>query len=551
MRRLAITRGVLILALAAAGCAVEGRADAGPATQPTPPASGSAAAGSGATGKQLWREAASPAPAAVNVPSQASLAPLIKQLKPGVVNISSTTVVKNPHRGMRGMPGAPGAPGGPQGGGGEDDDSQQLFERFFGQREMPQELRGTSLGSGFIINDEGYVLTNNHVVKDATDIKVRLTDGREFEAKLVGRDPATDVALIRLQDVKGKLPTVALGDSDAMDQGDFVLAIGSPLGFRESVTFGIVSAKDRQLTGSPFDDFLQTDAAINQGNSGGPLFNMKGEVIGINTAIISPQIGSGIGFAVPINLAKQIMPQLQKGKVSRGYLGVSVSELTPEFAQGFGIKEGTKGALVQNVVPKAPAAKAGVQPGDVVVAVNGKPVESSAALTRAVSAVPPGGKVTLTVLRGNDKKDITAVTAQRPDEEALARGQLGPEEGEEGDAQGQASKKGDNEKLGIRVAPLTPQLAREMQTDVEQGVVVIQVNPDGPAGQAGIRRNDIILEVNRQKVTKVEDVVGLIGKMKPGQVAVLRVQRGNSATFLPVKLGGGTEKKDKGGDAAK
>jgi serine protease Do len=539
MRRLAITGGVLILALA--GCAVEGRADAGPATQATPPApSGSAAAGSGASGKQLWREAATPAPGAtaVNVPSHASLAPLIKQLKPGVVNISSTTVVKNPHRGMRGMPGAPG----PQGGGGEDDDSQQLFERFFGQREMPQELRGTSLGSGFVINDEGYVLTNNHVVKDATDIKVRLTDGREFEAKLVGRDPATDVALIRLQNVKGKLPTVALGDSDALEQGDFVLAIGSPLGFRESVTFGIVSAKDRQLTGSAFDDFLQTDAAINQGNSGGPLFNMKGEVVGINTAIISPQIGSGIGFAVPINVAKQLMPQLQQGKVSRGYLGVSVSELTPDFAQGFGIKEGTKGALVQNVVPKAPAAKAGVQPGDVVVAVNGRPVDSSAALTRAVSAVPPGSKVTLTVLRGNDKKDITAVTAQRPDEEALARGQLGPEEGDEGDAQGPAFKKGENEKLGIRVAPLTPQLAREMQSDVEQGVVVIQVNPDGAAAQAGIRRNDIILEVNRQKVTKVEDVVGLIGKMKPGQVVVLRVQRGGQATFLPVKLGGAEKK---------
>jgi serine protease Do len=525
MRRLAITGAVVISALVVAGCAAEGRADAGPAPQAAPPG-----AGSTASGGKLWREAAAAGAAAVNVPSQASLAPLIKQLKPGVVNISSTTVVKNPHRGLRRMPG-------PQGGG-DEDEQQQLFERFFGQREMPEELRGTSLGSGFVINDEGYVLTNNHVVKDATDIKVRLTDGREFEAKLVGRDPATDVALIRLQNVQGKLPTVALGDSDALEQGDFVLAIGSPLGFRESVTFGIVSAKDRQLTGSPFDDFLQTDAAINQGNSGGPLFNMKGEVVGINTAIISPQIGSGIGFAVPINVAKQLMPQLQKGRVARGYLGVTVSELTPDFMQGFGIKEGTKGALVQNVAPKAPAAKAGIQPGDVVVAVNGKPVDTSAALTRAVSSVAPGGKVTLTVLRGNEKKDIVAVAAQRPDEEALARGQTEPDEGEGGDQPSQGAKRGENEKLGIRVAPLTPQLARELQTDVEQGVVVVAVSPEGPAGQAGVRRNDIVLEVNRQRVSKVEELVGIVGKMKPGQVAVLRVQRGSIANFIPVKLGG-------------
>jgi serine protease Do len=444
--------------------------------------------------------------------------------------------VKNPHRGVRRPQGQ-----GPQG----DDEEQQLFERFFGQREMPEELRGTSLGSGFIINDEGWVLTNNHVVKDATDIKVRLTDGREFEAKIVGRDPATDVALIRLQKVEGKLPTVALGDSDALEQGDFVLAIGSPLGFRESVTFGIISAKDRALTGSPFDDFLQTDAAINQGNSGGPLFNMKGEVVGINTAIISPQIGSGIGFAVPINVAKSLMPQLQKGRIARGYLGVTVSELTPDLMQGFGIKEGTKGALVQNVVPKAPAAKAGIQPGDVVVAVNGKPVESSGALTRAVASVAPGGKVTLTVLRGTERKEISAVTAQRPDEEALARGQTAPDEGEEGDqAAGPAAKRGENEKLGIRIAPLTAQLAKELQTEVEQGVVVVAVSPDGPAGQAGIRRNDISLEVNRQKVAKVDEVVALIGKMKPGQVAVLRVQRGSGQpAFVPVKLGGKDEKK--------
>jgi serine protease Do len=519
---------VAAFALAAA-CAPDGRADAGPpaqASQQRTPAGGN-----------LWRESTGQASAASALPSTGSLAPLIKQLKPAVVNISSTTVMKNPHRGLRRAPGG--------GGGGDEGGGDDLLERFFGQREMPQEFKGTSLGSGFIINEEGYVLTNNHVVKDATDIKVRTSDGKEYEAKVVGRDSSTDVALVKLQELKGKLPTVALGDSDALEQGDFVLAIGSPLGFRESATLGIISAKDRQLTGSPFDDFLQTDAAINQGNSGGPLFNMKGEVIGINTAIISPQIGSGIGFAVPINLAKQLMPQLLKGKISRGYLGVTVSELTPDLAQGFGIKEGTKGAVVQSVVPRAPAAKAGLQPGDVVTAVNGKPIDGPSGLTRNVASVTPGGKAKLTLLRSGQKKDVEITVAARPDEEALARGETAPEEGAEGEEQGGA-KRSTNEKLGIRVANLTPEMARELGSEGDQGVVVVAVSPDGPAEKAGMQRNDVILQVGQQPVSKVEQVVQLIGKAKPNDVVVLRVRRGQQASFIAVRIGGGEKDKKKG-----
>ncbi|HEX7489606.1 MAG TPA: trypsin-like peptidase domain-containing protein [Anaeromyxobacteraceae bacterium] len=526
MQRHIIVSSLIVFAIAS-GCAMEGRADAGPpATSPAPIST--------QTGKQLWHDSSGQHAVQVSVPGQTSLAPLVKQLKPAVVNISSTTVMKNPHRGMRHGQGAPG---------GGDEDEQQMFERFFGQREMPEELKGTSLGSGFIINEDGYILTNNHVVKDATDIKVRLADGRELGAKVVGKDAASDVALLKLVEMKGKLPTVALGDSDALEQGDYVLAIGSPLGFRESVTFGIVSAKDRSLTGGPFDDFLQTDAAINQGNSGGPLFNIKGEVVGINTAIISPQIGSGIGFAVPINMAKQIVPQLLAGKVTRGYLGVSVSELTPDLAQGFGLKEGTKGALVQAVVPKAPADKAGVKAGDVVVSVNGKPVDSPSTLTRSVAAVQPGGKVSLSLLRGTDRKDIQVTVAQRPDEEAIARGETGPGDEEQGDESGGATKKGTNDKLGIRISALTPQIAQQLGAQPEQGVLVVAVSPDGPAGSAGIRKNDIILEVNRQPVSKVEQVVGTVQKLKPGQVVVLRVARGQQAMYLPVKLGG--DKADK------
>jgi serine protease Do len=508
MRRIAIASGVFLTAVAIAlGCSSDGRAES-----PAKP--------------QIWRDGGAALPAAVAVPSATSLAPLVKAVKPAVVNISTTTVVKNPHRGLR-------VPGG-------DDDEEQDFFQFFGPRQ-PREFRGQSLGSGFIINADGYVLTNNHVVQNATDIKVRLADAREFDARVVGRDASTDVALIKLEKATG-LPTVSLGDSDALEQGDFVMALGSPFGFRESVTFGIVSAKDRTLnTGNPFDDFVQTDAAINQGNSGGPLFNLKGEVVGINTAIISPQIGQGLGFAVPINLAKNLIPQLlEKGKVARGYLGVSVSDLSPDLAQGFGVPAGTKGALVQNVMPDSPAGKAGVQAGDIVTAVNGKKVEGSGQLTREISAVRPGGKVALELLRKGQKKDLAATVAQRPDEERLAQG--GGSEDEE-QAGGERKK---DEKLGVRVADLTPEMAREYRLQGDGGVVVVAVSDDGPADKAGIRRGDVILEVNLQRVAKVADLQSAVGKLKAGEVVNLRIRRGGEARFVPVKIGGeGKEPKKK------
>jgi serine protease Do len=514
MRRFAIASGLFAVAIAIAlGCSSEGHADPG-----TPGAK-----------QQVWREGTGQPAASIAVPSGASLAPLVKAVKPAVVNVSTTTVVKNPH-----------AFRGPGGGGGGDEDAPDFFQ-FFGPRQ-PREFKGQSLGSGFIIHAEGYVLTNNPGVENATDIKVRLADSREVDAKLVGRDKATDVALLKLEKASG-LPTVALGDSDALEQGDYVLALGSPFGFRESVTFGIVSAKDRTLnTGNAFDDFIQTDAAINQGNSGGPLFNLKGEVVGINTAIISPQIGQGLGFAVPINLAKGLIPQfLESGKVARGYMGVSVQDLSSDLAAGFGVPAGTKGALVQNVIPGAPASKAGVQAGDIVVGVNGKPVEGSSSLTRAVSAIRPGGKVKLEVLRGGKKTELVVTVDKRPDEDALARGG-GESEGEE-----EKDKPKKDEKLGVRVAPLTPELARELRVQGDQGVVVVGVTEEGPADKAGIRRGDLILEVKAgsrtMAVSKVEELAGAVGKLKAGEVAVLRVRRGDQAVFVPVKVGGEPAKK--------
>jgi serine protease Do len=486
----------------------------------------------------LFQEAAAqPQQPQAGVPLTASLAPLIERLKPAIVNISTTTKIEDPHRGMR-MPRGPGQGGqGGQGQGGQgqggDEQLEEFFQRYFGRPmpEMPEGYRGQSLGSGFILNREGFILTNNHVVENATDIRVRFTDTREFTAKIIGRDPLTDVALIQLNNPPRDLPSVVLGDSEALRQGDFVLALGSPFGLSDTATLGIVSAKHRVgVSGTGmYDDFIQTDAAINPGNSGGPLFNLKGEVIGINTAIVSPQIGSGIGFAVPINLAKGILPQLrEKGKVVRGFVGVSVTDLSPDLRDAFRLPSETAGALVQQVVQNGPAAKAGVKPGDVIVAVNGRPVKGMGDVTSTVALIPPGGKTTLTLLRDGKKQDVTFAVAQRPDEEMVARGAPGP-------APEDANR---SAKLGVRLAPLTPEVARQLGTTGDQGVVVAEVTNGGPAERAGLQRGDIILEVNRQAVTAPDQVAAIIGKMKDGEMALLRVRRGDGAIFVPVPVGG-------------
>ncbi len=468
----------------------------------------------------LYREAVATAAAAGQpVPGLTSLAPLIARLKPAVVNISTTTVIKDPHARLRG-----------HGGMGE-----EPFERFFGMPlpdESP-ERRGQSLGSGFLLNAEGYILTNNHVVKDATDIRVRLSDNTEYAAKVIGKDPVTDVALIKLTSPPRSLPTVVLGDSDALEQGDFVLALGSPFGLRDTATFGIVSAKHRVGVnpGGTYDDFIQTDAAINPGNSGGPLFNLRGEVIGINTAIVSPQIGQGIGFAVPIDLAKSLLPQLRsRGKVVRGYVGVAVSDLSPELAKGLGLSAGLKGALVQQVVDGTPARAAGLEPGDVITGLDGKAVETSSALTRGVALVPPGEKLTLTILRGGAERKVTLAVAQRPDDEALV-GKAGAE-----DRAGEET--GKSPKLGVKLQALTPEIARQLGVRGDEGVVVAAVIDGGPAEQAGLRQGDVLVEVNRRKVAHPAEVAAAIGKLKDGDIALLRVRRGDAALFVAVPVGG-------------
>jgi serine protease Do len=317
-------------------------------------------------------------------------------------------------------------------------------------------------------------------------------------------------------------------------QGDFVLALGSPFGLSGTATMGIVSAKHRLGVGSggPYDDFLQTDAAINPGNSGGPLFNMRGEVVGINTAIIAPQMGSGIGFAVPINLAKTVLPQLRGGKVVRGYAGVSLSELTPDLAQAFGMAPGSKGALIQQVMPRTPAQKAGLEPGDVVTSIDGKPIDSSSALSRAVALVAPGQSVKLGLLRQGTPRSVSLTVAQRPEDE----GAIGREDWDEGEASAEGTK---TPKLGFKVGALTAEVARALQLPPDQkGVVVTEVVEGGPAEQAGIARGDLILELNQKPVARPADLIAIVEKLKEGQMALLRIRRGATSAFVAVPVGG-------------
>ena len=441
-----------------------------------------------------------------------SLAGLVKQLKPAVVNVYTTQVIKPKvrRRQFRRYQRRFHDPFFDFFFGGGDP-----FERFFA---VPQrELRRSSLGSGFIISPDGYVLTNHHVVANATEIKVKLVDERKFTAKVVGSDPKTDVALLKLEGAS-KLPFVYLGDSDKIQVGDWVVAIGNPFGLGHTVTAGIISAKDRQIGQGPYDDFLQTDAAINPGNSGGPLFDTSGNVVGINTAII-PQ-GSGIGFAVPINLAKQLIPQLKsKGKVVRGWLGVGIQELTAELAENFGVKA-RQGVLVSQVFTGSPADQAGLKAGDIILALNGRRMTTTRQLTSTVATLAPGTKVRVEVLRDGRKKTFTVKLGERERGEALASGAGGGEEQPAG------------AQLGLSLRPLTPEMARRLGVNESlRGVVVEEVDPDSPAAGM-VQPGDVILEVNRQRVASIADVQRALGRNK--NKVLLRLQRGNAQLFLVI-----------------
>jgi serine protease Do len=373
---------------------------------------------------------------------------------------------------------------------------EEFFERFFGRRfpeqrrepRQPRQYRQQGQGSGFIVSQDGYILTNHHVVGEADRITVTLADNREFEAKLIGADPKSDVAVIQ---IKGDhFPALPMGDSNRLAVGEWVIAIGNPFGLTHTMTVGVVSAKGRSRVGiADYEDFIQTDAAINPGNSGGPLINLAGEVVGINTAIFSRSGGyMGIGFAIPIEMATQIQKQLiATGKVTRGYLGVSIQDLTEALARSFGMDQ-PQGVLVASVSPGAPAAKAGMQSGDVIVAFDGQTVSDSAQLRNLVARTPVGREVVVRVIRDQKARELTVEIGALPDQVMT-----------------QADASGMLDQLGFTVQELTEELAYELGYEGQEGVVVTAVEPGSEAAQAGLRRGTLIREVNRQEIRNTED----------------------------------------------
>jgi serine protease Do len=473
--------------------------------------SGLVISGNGTTAGEtdpIWQEKAEASPPVLprGYSPLPSIAGLVKQLKPAVVNVYTTQVIK-PRRRR-----APRRrdPFFEEFFGGADP-----FDRFFG---IPRgEFKARSLGSGFIVSPDGYIVSNHHVVANATEIKVKLADERTFKAKVVGSDQKTDVALLKVN-AKGRLPTVYLGDSNKLEVGDWVIAIGNPFGLGHTVTTGIISGKDRVIGHGPYDDFLQTDASINPGNSGGPLFDASGNVVGINTAIVAG--GTGIGFAVPVNMAKQMLPQLRKsGKVSRGWLGVGIQDLTEELAENFGAK-GKRGVLISQVFQGSPADKAGLKTGDVVLAVNGRRVKETRHLSRRIAALSPGSKAKLSVLRSGKQRSFTVKLAEREAGEVQARS--GP------------TKEEPQAHLGLTLTPLTPAKARRLGVDEKlRGLVVMEVDRTGPT--AGILKpGDVILEVNRTRITSIAGFRRVLAKSKGSQVLLL-VQRGASQLFVIIQ----------------
>ena len=437
-----------------------------------------------------------------------SFAELAEQLSPTVVNVKVTKVMQTGFQG----PEMHGTPFGDQFG--------NFFERFFEQ--LPQTPRthpSQGAGSGVIISEDGYILSNNHVVEGATEVSVTLANQQEYPAEVVGLDPKTDLAVLQIKAPKD-LPKATLGNSENLKVGDWVVAIGNPFGLNHTVTSGIVSAKGRVIGAGPYDDFIQTDASINPGNSGGPLFNMKGEVVGINTAII-PQ-GQGIGFAIPVNTAKPLIPQLvEHGEVTRGYLGVNIQTITPELAKALEVAE-QNGALVADVIADSPAQKAGIERGDIIINYNGQEIKDSHDLPVKVAATPVGEEVELTVLRDGKEKQLL-----------LSVGELAADDSFHGKPD--SASKG---KWGLQLHDLDENVAKQLRLDVQEGVAIVGVEPGSAASEAGLRKGDVIIEVNRHAVDSVSAVKKQLGDAQDKDKLLLLVQRENNKFYVPLEMEG-------------
>ena len=449
--------------------------------------------------------------AAADVPD--SFADLAEKLGPTVVNVYTTQTVEvssSPHQ----FPFP------------DDMEIPEPFRRFFGLPGKPgqpapkREMKRTSLGSGVIATADGYILTNNHVIEDADEINVTLATFEEYEAKVIGRDPKSDLALIKIETEK-ELPAVAFGNSDQLRVGDWVLAIGNPFGLQQTVTAGIVSAKGRSINNGTYGNFIQTDASINPGNSGGPLFNLKGEMVGVNTAIFSRTGGNiGIGFAIPANMVKTVMQQLKEhGKVTRGWLGVMIQHVTPELADNFGLDRPI-GALVGQVVPDSPAEKAGIKAGDVIIEYNGKEVSQMSMLPAMVVQTPVDEKAKVVLIRDGKKQTITVTIGKMADEQALF------DSGE--DASGLD--------LGLTVQELSPELADSLGIEDAAGLIVTNVDSGSTAAEANIKRGDIIQEINREPVDSIAKYKKALLEAKNKKSILLLVKREQHTRFVVINL---------------
>ncbi|GBD27832.1 Periplasmic pH-dependent serine endoprotease DegQ [bacterium HR30] len=439
------------------------------------------------------------------VPGQAltfvpeSFSSVAKAARPVVVNIFSTRVVR--------VPGSTGDP------------VEDFFRQFFGPGLPYRAQRQQSLGSGFIISSDGFIVTNAHVVALAQQIRVRLATREEYEAKIVGVDQKTDIALLKIRP-KNPLPTAKLGDSDTLEVGDWVVAVGNPFGLASTVTAGIVSAKDRVIGAGPYDDFIQTDASINPGNSGGPLLNLRGEVVGINSAILSRTGGSiGIGFAIPINLAKKVIDELrQHGRVIRGWLGVAIQDVTPDMVESFGLDR-PRGALVVEVEPESPADRAGIRRGDVIVEFNGSPIEESRQLSARIAELPVGRSASLVLLRDGKERYLTVTIAESPEE-----AQLG------------GAMRGGARAWGLVLTDLTPQLAARFRIPRNvRGAMIREILPGSPADRSGLQPGDVIRQVDRTPVSSAAACERELARA--GDSVLLLVQRGQASGYELLERG--------------
>lgn len=442
-----------------------------------------------------------PAAAALEGTTPGSFSDLAERVKPAVVNISTTKTYKGKGNSFGRSPF-------------NNYFGDDFFNRFFG--DVPQrDFKQRSLGSGFIISNDGYIFTNNHVVENTDKILVKISDGKEYEAKIIGTDPKTDIALIKIKPDNG-LPTVELGDSDALRVGEWVIAIGNPFGLEQTVTAGIVSAKGRVIGAGTYDNFIQTDASINPGNSGGPLFNMQGKVIGINTAIVAQ--GQGIGFAIPINMANSILADLKtKGKVTRGWLGISIQEVSDDLAKSMNYKN-RHGVLVSEVIKDDPADRAGVKIGDIIMEINGKVIKDTHDLLLTTATLHVGEKANLKVWRDGKEMTFQAIVAERKDKPEIA-----------------LTKKS-GAYFGINAQEITKDLAKQLGISNTAGVIVTDVEEGSPADNVGIQPRDIILQVNKVKVSSLKQYSAEMSKAFEKKNVILLVKRGNSNFFVGLNL---------------